>query len=210
MTQTITVPIFPLDGVLLVPGSSLRLYIFEPRYQEMLAWALEHDHQIAMAIPAIGHSAANEHHPPIHKIAGLGKITDHVLHPNGHADIELKGISRIRITDELPQAWDFRVVQAELLAETESDADAIQSELSTILGFLRDVEPKLYARLNEISPQRIIDIALVRLPINAEVKLQIYSEPVPLRRLRMINHILEQGKPRWPGIEIGPDDPRRN
>jgi len=210
MTQTITVPIFPLDGALLVPGSALRLHIFEPRYQEMLAWALQHDHQIAMASPAIGHSTTSEHQPPIHEIAGLGKITDHQMLANGQADIELEGRHRIRICRELPQAWDFRMVQAEILEEEVLDVALLSQELPPILRFLHAVEPKLYARLNEMSPQRIIDIALVRLPVEADLKLQIYSEPAPTRRLQMINRILELNQAQRPDIDIGPDDPRRN
>lgn len=210
MSQTITVPIFPLDGVLLIPGCTLQLYIFEPRYQEMLTWALEHDRRIAMAIPSIGHSASAEHQPPVREIAGLGEISKHHAHPNGHADIELQGISRIRITDELPQAWDFRIAQAEVLVEDQSDIASIAREIPDVLQFLHDADPDLHAQLNGMSPQQIIDLALIRLPVETELKLQIYAEPVLLVRLRMINRVLEIDQAPRPDIEIGPQDPRRN
>jgi len=34
-------PLFPLPGVVLLPGTLLPLHIFEPRYSEMVARALE-------------------------------------------------------------------------------------------------------------------------------------------------------------------------
>jgi Lon protease-like protein len=210
MSQTITVPIFPLDGVLLVPGSSLRLYIFEQRYQEMLTWALEHDGRIGMAIPAIGHSTSNEHQPPIHKIAGLGEITEHQPHPNGHSEIELRGISRIEITHELPQAWDFRVVQAQILTEDSLSRPVIAREMPPVLQFLQDTDPELFGRVQNAPAQRLIDLALIHLPVDMAVKVQLYSERSLAKRLRMVCEILQQAQPPRPDIDIEPDDPRCN
>ncbi len=111
-----TVPIFPLDGVLLVPGLSDAVLRGEPRYQQMLNWALEHDRRIAVAVPAPGHSIQSEAEPPVFPIAGLGQIVAHETLDNGHANIELHGIGRVRIVEELPRAWDFRIVQGRAAA----------------------------------------------------------------------------------------------
>ncbi|HLF93059.1 MAG TPA: LON peptidase substrate-binding domain-containing protein, partial [Planctomycetota bacterium] len=43
------VPIFPLHNVVLFPNAFLPLHIFEPRYREMTAGALEGEGLIAMA-----------------------------------------------------------------------------------------------------------------------------------------------------------------
>jgi hypothetical protein len=46
-----TIPIFPLNGALLLPGGRLPLNIFEPRYLAMVADALQSSHRlIGMAI----------------------------------------------------------------------------------------------------------------------------------------------------------------
>ncbi|HNO22701.1 MAG TPA: LON peptidase substrate-binding domain-containing protein, partial [Leptospiraceae bacterium] len=43
-----TLPIFPLSGVLLFPGTYLPLHIFEPRYRLMMDYCLENDNEIGI------------------------------------------------------------------------------------------------------------------------------------------------------------------
>jgi len=50
-TALLRVPIFPLAGALLFPGSQLPLHIFEPRYRAMVRDALASDGLIAMVQP---------------------------------------------------------------------------------------------------------------------------------------------------------------
>jgi ATP-dependent Lon protease len=40
-TERLHIPLFPLPNVVLFPGMTLRLNIFEPRYREMIQWVLE-------------------------------------------------------------------------------------------------------------------------------------------------------------------------
>ena len=47
-----TIPIFPLPGVLLLPGGRLPLNIFEPRYLAMTADALRAERIIGMIQPS--------------------------------------------------------------------------------------------------------------------------------------------------------------
>ena len=44
------IPLFPLPGVVLLPGALLPLHIFEPRYRAMVADALAGDRRIGMAM----------------------------------------------------------------------------------------------------------------------------------------------------------------
>ena len=45
------IPIFPLYGTILLPNTILPLHIFEPRYREMIEFAMEHDQVIGMVQP---------------------------------------------------------------------------------------------------------------------------------------------------------------
>ena len=46
-------PVFPLTGSLLLPGNLLPLNIFEPRYRNMVADALEGEKAIGMIQPLV-------------------------------------------------------------------------------------------------------------------------------------------------------------
>jgi len=43
-------PVMPLPGAVLFPHALLPLYIFEPRYREMLAHALAHERMFCVAL----------------------------------------------------------------------------------------------------------------------------------------------------------------
>ena len=49
-----TLPIFPLTGVLLLPGGKLPLHIFEPRYLNMMRDAIAADRLIGIIQPRDG------------------------------------------------------------------------------------------------------------------------------------------------------------
>ena len=57
-------PVFPLAGVLLLPGGHLPLHIFEPRYRNMTRDALAGDRVIGMVQPAILPTGPNESDVP--------------------------------------------------------------------------------------------------------------------------------------------------
>ena len=55
-----------LPNTLLFPESLLPLFIFEERYREMLAWALEHERMFCMALLRSGRedwSSPDDFHP---------------------------------------------------------------------------------------------------------------------------------------------------
>ena len=67
-----TIPIFPLPDVMLFPGATRPLHIFEARYREMVADALEGDRLIGMVMLQPGYEADYEGRPPVpsHRVRG--------------------------------------------------------------------------------------------------------------------------------------------
>src|SRR5713226_1591196 len=63
-----TIPIFPLEDVMLFPNISRPLHIFEPRYRAMVADALKGDHIIGMVLLKPGYEADYEGRPPVYSI----------------------------------------------------------------------------------------------------------------------------------------------
>ena len=52
--MSLRIPLFPLPGVVLLPGTLLPLHIFEPRYRAMVADALAGSRMIGMAMLKAG------------------------------------------------------------------------------------------------------------------------------------------------------------
>lgn len=104
--ESLDVPLFPLPGVVLFPGSVLPLRVFEPRYRALLTDVLASHRFIAMAhlkdaadIHEVPPGAAQ---PAIHAVLGVGKIVAHEPQPDGTSNIALLGQARCRIEREIP------------------------------------------------------------------------------------------------------------
>jgi Lon protease-like protein len=110
-----TVHLFPLPNVVLFPKVLQPLYIFEPRYRQMTAEALAGDRLIAMALLRPGWEEDFLGRPPIYKIACLGRIVAEEKLEDGRYYLLLRGLSRIRILEEVETGRPYRSARAELL-----------------------------------------------------------------------------------------------
>ena len=99
-----SLPIFPLPNVVLFPNVFLPLHIFEPRYRQMVAEALEGDRIIGMVLLRPGHEADYEGAPPIYATGCSGLITHDEKLEDGRYNLVLRGIDKFSITNEEPAA----------------------------------------------------------------------------------------------------------
>ncbi len=101
-------PIFPLEGVLLLPQGDLPLNIFEPRYIAMVDDALRSNRLIGMIQPS-GYAAANG--PAIFSTGCAGRITQFQETEDGRYLLNLRGLCRFRVEEELPPLHGYRRVK---------------------------------------------------------------------------------------------------
>jgi Lon protease-like protein len=118
LTAPTVLPIFPLTGSLLLPGSFLPLNIFEPRYRNMVADALAAGEAagegpgaglgyIGMIQPVVprpdnrGPIEQVLEHPEVYKVGCAGRIDRCEPQPDGRYHILLRGICRFRVREEL-------------------------------------------------------------------------------------------------------------
>ena len=105
------IPVFPLAGALLLPRGQMPLNIFEPRYLAMIDDALRDGHRlIGMIQPDTAHEGAARV-PPLFKIGCVGRITQLAESGDGRYIIELTGVARFRIEEELNVKTDYRQVR---------------------------------------------------------------------------------------------------
>jgi uncharacterized protein len=105
-----TLPIFPLSGVLLLPGGRLPLNIFEPRYLSMIFDSLAGHRMIGMVQPQqpggyAGDGLPSENGPPaVHRIGCAGRIVSFNETEDGRLLLALAGICRFEVMRELDPA----------------------------------------------------------------------------------------------------------
>ena len=101
------ISVFPLPGALLLPRGQMPLNIFEPRYLAMVDDALRDGHRlIGMIQPDVAHSGADK--PSLYKIGCVGRITQFAESGDGRYLIELTGVARFRIEEELKVSTSYR------------------------------------------------------------------------------------------------------
>ncbi len=105
------VPIFPLPGVLLLPGGRLPLNIFEPRYLAMVRDALAGERAIGMIQPR--EQAADIGAAKVYETGCLGRITAFSKTDDGRYLITLTGLIRFIVARELPLMEGYRRVAAD-------------------------------------------------------------------------------------------------
>jgi len=97
----VVIPVFPLPGALLLPRGQMPLNIFEPRYIEMVDDALASRHRlIGMIQPDSAHPGPEEK-PNLFRIGCVGRITQIAESGDGRYLMQLTGVSRFRIEEEL-------------------------------------------------------------------------------------------------------------
>lgn len=92
--------IFPLPEVVVFPGTPAPFHVFEPRYREMTEAALSGDRLLAVATLRDAGSSALPR-APVFPVAGAGFIEAYERLPDGRFNILLRGVSRVRLAEEL-------------------------------------------------------------------------------------------------------------
>ena len=102
------IPVFPLPGALLLPRGQMPLNIFEPRYLKMVDDALASRHRlIGMIQPDPAHPGPDEK-PNIYKDGCVGRITQIAESGDNRYLMQLTGICRFRVEEELTVTTPYR------------------------------------------------------------------------------------------------------
>lgn len=120
-----------LPGAHLFPNALLPLYIFEPRYRQMLTWSLEQHRMFCVAPMKPGISEARSIGDFYH-IVGLGLVRACVGRDDGTSHLVLQGLARVRITGFLQES-PFRIAEMRELPSEPADAQESESLTTRLL-----------------------------------------------------------------------------
>src|SRR5438552_10641475 len=210
------VPVMTLPNAILFPQAMLPLYIFEPRYQRMLADALSSHRMFSVAMQKPGRSRET----PC-SVAGLGLIRASVARTDGTSNLVLQGIARVELTATV-RYKPYRLHRIRALESTATDSVAVDALTVKVLelvserleqgfelpihvlkklGQLEDIDPEnlppdfalkqgieILAKLN--NPEQITDLVSGTL-LSSPLERQFLLETVDLEsRLKHLIHFL--------------------
>lgn len=186
-----TIPLFPLQDVMLFPHVRRPLHIFEPRYREMLAKALEGDRIIGMVMLRPGHEADYFGRPPIYSIGCAGVITDVEELPDGRYNIVLHGISKFRVKSE-EQSRAYRLAEVEPIPETllNGDREALRRHRPRLLEALSSLSPGSQPTPDELPDEMLVNVLAQYHRMDPMKRLSLLERNGPLARAEALLTLL--------------------
>ena len=101
------IPVFPLSNFIIFPRTTVPLNIFEPRYIDMVNDSMKLNKFIGMIQPKISKSQKNNE-ATLYDVGCLGKISSFTESEDGRFLIELKGVIRFKIINEIKSQKKYR------------------------------------------------------------------------------------------------------
>lgn len=121
-----------LPNATLFPQALLPLYIFEPRYRQMLADALHSHRMLAVAMQKPGNSRETPE-----SVAGLGLIRVSVGHRDGTSHLILQGLTRVELRDTV-RYKPYRIHRIHSLRTPPCDSVAADALLAKVRELLQE------------------------------------------------------------------------
>jgi len=192
-----TLPIFPLPGAIVMPGSELPLNIFEPRYLNMVSDALSTHRMIGMIQPD---SNARDAKMLCHT-GCAGRITQYRETNDGRIEMVLSGVCRYDLGEELPTTRGYRLIVPDWSRFSDDytdDGDQLRAEHDHLIRVLKryfdakglQADWSVLERLSTVTLMNSLSMAL---PISEQDKQLLLETVEPAQRLHTFTSLLGDG-----------------
>jgi Lon protease-like protein len=192
------VPVMPLPGVLLFPNALLPLHIFESRFRQMLARALDDARMLCVALikPERQQWRTSADFCPI---STVGLIRACVGRSDGTSDLILQGIRRVKFSD-FEQEAPFPIARIKPLktrtrptVETDALAAKVLEFYTRLKSSERALPEKIDRYLGEMSdPEMLADLIASTFVSGATRRQQLLEELDLNNRLRLLIQYLRE------------------
>lgn len=192
------VPVMPLPGVLLFPNALLPLHIFEPRFREMLARALDDNRMICVALVKPERQQWRTS-TDFFSVSTVGLIRACIGRSDGTSDLILQGIRRVKFSD-FEQEAPFPIARIKPLktrAKPTVETDALATKVVELYTRLKSREgalpEKIDRYLGEMSdPEMLADLIASTFVSGATRRQQLLEELDLNNRLRLLIQYLRE------------------
>jgi Lon protease-like protein len=190
-------PLMVLPGAQLFPNALLPLYIFEPRYRQMLSWSLQQDRMFCIAPMKPGISEARTTDEFYHTI-GLGLVRACIGREDGTSNLILQGLARVQIVGFLQDA-PFRIAELRELpskpAPEEQNSELVAQLLdasSNLLTGEMQLPTQLEKQLGQIDdPAVLTDVIAHACLHDSERRQAVFEELDVARRAALVIRYLQ-------------------
>jgi len=181
MTHEDVIAVFPLPNVVFFPKTNLPLYIFEPRYCEMVRETMQNKQLIGIFLLQPGWQEDYYGNPPVYSIGCAGELIHVEDLPEGKFNIVLRGLYKTR-TVEVMKEFPYRTARVEVIPETlkeENDKvtplkNDLVADFQKIAKQFENFDPSAITKLTDF--QEIINLIVVTLQFDVETKQQLLEE----------------------------------
>ena len=186
------VPVMPLPGVLLFPNALLPLHIFETRFREMLARALDDNRMLCVALVKPERQQWRTS-TDFFSVSTVGLIRACIGRSDGTSDLILQGIRRVKFSD-FEQEAPFPIARIKPLktrANPTVETDALATKVVELYTRLKNREgalpEKIDRYLGEMSdPEMLADLIASTFVSGATRRQQLLEELDLSSRLRLL------------------------
>lgn len=177
--------LFPLPNMVMFPSVIQPLHVFEPRYRDMMADALDDDWLLAPVLLQTPNPDDYFEAPAIHPVACLGHVFQQEELPDGRYNLLLQGISRIRIVDELMTDKTYRTAEVQLLEDELISSPSLEADLRAELATRLQswlpthvvTESQMQQLLtSDLTLANLCDVLAFALPFDLVIKQQLLEE----------------------------------
>ncbi|HEY3158060.1 MAG TPA: LON peptidase substrate-binding domain-containing protein [Vicinamibacterales bacterium] len=190
-----SIPIFPLEDVMLFPGMSVPLHIFEPRYKAMIADALKGNRIIGMVLLRPGYEKDYDRSPSVFQVGCAGVINEVEELPNGEYNIVLGALGKYRITRE-EASRPYRIAHVTAIADETADGDqsALHARRQRLEALIRESGGRTGLRgvPDNITDDRLVNGISQLAHIDELDRERLLEQPTPLARADALIAILEK------------------
>lgn len=189
------ISIFPLAGVVMLPGEILPLHIFEPRYRALVRDALNGTRMFGMVESTVDPQSSETGRTAIRNIGCIGYIADHKALPDGRFLLWLLGLERFTIDEELAVDTSYRQVRVTYNPIDENAASLaglqpVRRELQRALPGLVDLDEAdrgtLREQLGGISDSQLIALACQILELPSSLKRRLLEADTQVERFLIV------------------------
>lgn len=191
-----TLPVFPLESVIVLPGADLPLNIFEPRYLNMVEDVLKTHHMFGMVQP---NTSSQDSTSGLYHTGCAGRITAYSETSDDRILLSLTGIIRFLIKQELPGLRGYRVVVPEwrpFVADLQQQNQKILSDrplfTQRLRHFLREKSLDVdWRALGQLTDLQLVHTMATLLPLDSAEKQAILEAPNANERASVLMAALE-------------------
>ena len=184
------IPIFPLSGVIYFPKTNLPLNVFEQRYLSLVDDAYKKDKLMGMV-------QSRGDNDTVYKVGCLGKISDYQKSKDGRILINLTGITRFKILEEITNNKLYR----EFSVNYKNFENDLTKETSQINMFTLIEKAKLFFKRNGLllnwkefdkldQSQKVNTLAMIS-PVTNEEKQKILETVTINNKINVLEDIIE-------------------